>query len=110
MGAVLGTDRWYSIDTSNRSSDFFSRHQERSLLLVSVEYDQCSRRTASHGLQTRATAERSPHAAIIPHPPTSTTSSVRDFLPARLRSFSVRNCLRSRIVEGVTSTSSSSSM
>jgi hypothetical protein len=28
-----------------------------SLLLVSVEYDRCSRRTTSHGLQTRATAD-----------------------------------------------------
>src|SRR6478752_5151224 len=73
MGAVLGTDRWYSIDTSNRSSDSFCcSMKSAALLLKSVEYDRCWRNTARpragspchsrrsgvprvHGLEARAT-------------------------------------------------------
>src|SRR5690349_14888669 len=61
MGAVRRTDRCYSIDTNNRVSECFSRYAKNAaLLLVSVEYDRCLRRTASHGQDARATIQPTP--------------------------------------------------
>src|SRR6476620_7974445 len=66
MGAVLGNDRWYSIDTSNRVSDSFCISMNiAALLLKSVEYDRCWRRTARARVGCRATnlaAHRKPGA------------------------------------------------